>query len=112
MMISTATKNVIKRGSTNENIFQLPADLPLDDLQKILILYYQHRTIVIRKETSDVDVDKDAHTISTKLSETDTLKFAAGVAALEVCIKYASGDTLRSHIHKVEIEDTLLSQEV
>lgn len=109
--MNTFSDNVIKRGSTNTNIFKLPAAISLEDA-KILVLYYQNRAMVVRKETDDVAINADDHTISTELSESDTLKFGPGTAELEVCIKYPSGHTLRSHIYRVMIEDTLLNREV
>lgn len=111
MSINKSADNVIKRGSTNRNVFKLPEAISLEDI-KILILYYQNRAIVVRKETEDVTINADEHTISTDLSESDTLKLSAGMASLEVCIKYPSGHTLRSHIYRLMIEDTLLDQEV
>ncbi|WP_176755877.1 hypothetical protein [Eubacterium pyruvativorans] len=110
-MSMKSADNVIKRGSTNRNIFKLPAEISLEDV-KILVLFYQNRAMVVRKETEDVTISTDDHTISTELSESDTLKFVAGTAELEVCIKYPSGHTLRSHIYRVMIEETLLNQEV
>lgn len=112
MSINKSADNVIKRGSTNKNIFKLPDAVPLSDVQKVLILYYQNRAIVVQKETAAVAIDTAAHTISTELTEAETLKLAPGTAELEVCIKYESGQTLRSHIYKLMIEDTLLNQEV
>lgn len=103
--------NIIKRGSTNRSVFKLPESIVLEDI-KVLILYYQNRTIALRKETADITINADEHTISTELSESETLKFVAGTAELEVCIKYPSGHTLRSHIYRVMIEDTLLNREV
>nr|DAL46641.1 MAG TPA_asm: hypothetical protein [Caudoviricetes sp.] len=104
--------NVIKRGSTNKNIFKLPDAVPLDTVQKVLVLYFQNRSIVVEKETAAVTIDAEKHTLSTELTEAETLKFSAGIAELEVCIKYQDGHTLRSHIYKIMIEDTLLNQEV
>lgn len=112
MSINKSADNVIKRGSTNKNIFKLPDEVPLSDVQKVVIPYYQSRAIVVQKGSEDVTIDAEAHTISTELSEAETLKFAAGIAELEVCIKYQSGKTLRSHIYRLMIEDTLLNQEV
>jgi hypothetical protein len=104
--------NVIKRGSTNKNIFKLPDAVPLNTVQKVLVIYFQNRAVIVEKETADVTIDLVSHTISTELTETETLEFSAGVAELEVCIKYQDGHTLRSHIYKLVIEDTLLNQEV
>lgn len=86
--------------------------MPLDTVQKVLVLYFQNRSIVVEKETSAVTIDAANHTLSTELSEAETLEFSSGVAELEVCIKYQDGHTLRSHIYKIMIEDTLLNQEV
>lgn len=104
--------NVIKRGSTNKNIFKLPDAVPLNTVQKVLVIYFQNRAVIVEKETADVTIDLASHTISTELTEAETLKLAPGTAELEVCIKYESGQTLRSHIYKLMIEDTLLNQEV
>lgn len=105
-------ENAIKRGSTSRTVFKLPDAVSLDDIQKALVLYYQNKAIVLRKDTDVVTIDTAAHTLTTELSEEETLNLTAGTALLEVCLKYISGSVLRSHIYKVPIEDTLLNQEV
>lgn len=102
----------MKRGATTQHIFRLPADVPLEGLQKIAILYTQKTSTVIRKDIEEVETDPEKNTLTVVLSESETLRMRTGKAAMELILKYETGEVLRSHVYPIRIEDTLLDKEV
>ena len=104
-------ENTIKRGSTTEITFTLPEYVPLEDIIAANVLWSWRKGILLKKELTDITIDADAYTLSTVLSESDTLKLHTGTIETEIILKYNSGTVFRSHTEQVQVEDTLLNRE-
>jgi hypothetical protein len=97
----------IKRGNTTTQTFSLPEDIPHANIDKAIVLYSQKNIIAIRKEVTGLT----SNFFSVTLSEAETLGLYGTKVYVEVVLHFNDGHVLRSHIYKVDIEDTTLNEE-
>lgn len=96
------------RGTTPEHKFTIPFDTALVD--KVKIIYAQDDVVVFEKETADCVLD--GMTVTTRLTQEDTLKLDHKKAVqIQLRILTTGGQALASIIEKVGVSQ-LLDDEV
>lgn len=91
--------NII-RGTTPTNIFNVNVDLT--EAEDIIISYAQKGNVVINKMISDIDVTED--TVSTTLTQTETLKLdAAYDVDIQIRALFDDGTAIASDIITVDV---------
>ncbi len=91
--------NII-RGTTPTNIFNVNVDLT--EAEDIIISYAQKGNVVINKMISDIDVTED--TLSTTLTQTETLKLDATYnVEIQIRALFDDGTAIASDIISVDV---------
>ena len=99
----------MRRGSTPTHIFEIP-DALVGNIRSVEITYAQKKEIILQKDSYDCDID--GNTISVKLTQSDTFRFADGVnVEIQVRILDNAENAFASDIMCVSC-DRCLSDEV
>ena len=86
------------QGTTPTHTFKMPLDI--SNISKLRVSYAQNGQVVITKELSDFTVESD--TITTKLTQEDTLKFRGGVdVQIQIRVLTSGGDSIASNVMRV-----------
>lgn len=98
----------MRRGTTPTHTFALP--FKVDSIEKLRIIYEQNDKTVLQK--TEVDCRMEGNTISTKLSQEETLEFKENaVIKVQLRILTQTGDSLASIPFHISSEE-ILSEEV
>ena len=76
------------QGTTPTHKFM--TDISTDLISKVRIIYEQNGKVVLTKHKEDCTLE--GRTITTKLTQEDTLKFATGSARVQLHVRVTNGD--------------------
>lgn len=83
----------MRRATTPTHTFTFPADVPVDEVDDVLITYTQNRQNILEKTKKDVEIDAVNNMIVVpKLTEAETSLFAPGKALIQ--LKAKVGNTI------------------
>ena len=75
----------MRRATTPTHTFTFPADVPVDEVDDVLITYTQNRQNILEKTKKDVEIDVINNMIVVpKLTEAETSLFAPGKALIQL----------------------------
>lgn len=115
----------MRRGTTPTHCFKVK--LSLENLTDAYVTYSQYGKPVVEKSLADeaIEVDVENSTLSTKLSQEDTLKFTAGSwdrrfnaegkddrVYIQVRLKFSDGTAMASNFITRDVEDVLKDGEI
>lgn len=97
-------ENIIQQGSTPIHTFSTP--YKKEEIQKIIITYFQNGRIVCEKKDEDISVSD--FSISTNLAQEDTLLFdEKGDVKMQIKVKLKSGDVIPSNNMYAKVNEVL-----
>lgn len=99
-------KSKFTRGATPTHTFKLPDEVDTSAIKNLTITYNQYGETIIKLDKDKVQIGE--HDIQYMLSQSDTLKFAAGGdVEIQVKIMLNVGTVLVSQIMRVSVENVL-----
>lgn len=97
-------ENIIQQGSTPIHTFSTP--YKKEEIQKIIITYFQNGRIICEKKDDDISVSD--FSLLTKLTQEDTLLFdEKGDVKMQIKVKLKSGDVIPSNNMYAKVNEVL-----
>lgn len=113
----------MRRGTTPTHVFKVKIDL--EDLEKVFITYMQNDEVVVEKDIDSIIVDAENKTLTTRLTQEETLKFSSGVwdrmvpnerrdnkVKIQIRLKYEDGSASASKIIVRTVDEILKEGEI
>lgn len=96
---------IIRRGSTPTITANIPEDIDLSEVVNCWLYFNQCNKVVVDKLITDIDIDVQNHTITTSLSQEDTLRLKVGTCLIQIRLLLADDTCLPSSEAPVRVLD-------
>ena len=102
----------MRRGTTPTLILEMPAEIPVKDLDEAVLSVEQRNKKVIEKRLSEMTIDEAANTMEIMLMQEETLLLQDfRIADVQLKVKLADGSVIASDVIRVPVSE-ILNEEV
>ena len=102
----------MRRGTTPTLILEMPAEIPVKDLDEAVLSVEQRNKEVIEKRLSEMTIDEATNTMEIMLMQEETLLLQdSRIADVQLKVKLADGSVIASDVIRVPVSE-ILNEEV